>query len=243
MPVIQNLKNTFKKIFAGVKKHNGQITLVISVLALAASVYSIYEIKNLPTQAIANLPSGGITGEAAEKIQKELPDYASVMGNPKAKVTIVEFGDFQCPFCGKFFKESFSEIKKQYIDTGKVKFVFLNYAFLGQESTDAAEASLCAQDQGKYWEYHDQLFLNQKGENLGTFSDEKLKEIASSINLNVNEFDSCRSTDKRLKDVYKDFELGKKYGITGTPAFLIGKQVIKGAVPMSNFKQAIDSQL
>ena len=105
------------------------------------------------------------------------------MGNKNAKVTIIEFADFQCPFCERFFKDAESNIIKDYVNSGKVKFAFRHYAFLGQESNFAAEASECANEQGKFWEFHDYLFKNQQGENQGAFTKDKLKGFAATLGL------------------------------------------------------------
>ena len=106
-----------------------------------------------------------------------------VKGDAKAKVTIVEFADFRCPFCEQFFTNTEPQIFKDYVDTGKVKYAFRNFAFLGPASVTAADASECANDQGKFWEYYDYLFTHQNGENQGNFSNAYLKSFAKELGL------------------------------------------------------------
>ncbi|MCL5004078.1 MAG: DsbA family protein [Patescibacteria group bacterium] len=105
------------------------------------------------------------------------------LGNPSASVKVVEFGDYQCPYCEQFYSSVFPQLKKDFIDTGKVEFAFRDLAFLGLESTNAALAASCANEQGKFWEYHDKLYGNQKGENQGAFSLENLKRFAAELSL------------------------------------------------------------
>ena len=118
------------------------------------------------------------------------------LGNPLAKVTLIVYADFQCPFCAKLFQESEKTIIDTYVRNGDVQFVYRDFAFLGPESVRAAEAARCAGDQGKFWEYHDYLFNNHNGENEGAFADPKLKAFAKTLGLNSVAFDSCFDTNK-----------------------------------------------
>ncbi len=104
-------------------------------------------------------------------------------GGVNTKVTVIEYADFQCPFCGKFFKETEETLLNSYIESGQISFVYRDFAFLGPESTRASEAARCAAEQGKFWEYHDYLFNHQKGENQGAFSDLYLKSFAGELKL------------------------------------------------------------
>lgn len=105
------------------------------------------------------------------------------LGNKNARVVLIEYADYQCPFCGKFFKEVVQPVTDTYVKEEKVLFVYRDFAFLGQESLKAAEATLCANEQGKFWEYHDYLFTHQDGENRGNFSDDYLKSFARELKL------------------------------------------------------------
>ena len=166
--------------------------------------------------------------------------HLPVQGDKNAKVSVVEFADFQCPFCEQWFKEVGPNIIKDYVDTGKAKFAFRHYAFLGQESTDSANASECANEQGKFWEYHDYLYSHQGPENSGTFAPDKLKGFAADLGLNTDQFNSCLDSNKFASNVTKDQTEGQTAGVQGTPATFINGMLFSGACPYTNFKQAMD---
>ncbi len=174
-----------------------------------------------------------------------------ILGNPNAKVTVVEFADYQCPFCEQFFTNDEPQIKKDYVDTGKVKYVFRDFAFLGQpttdpagdESTNAANAARCANEQGKYWQYHDYLYSHQGQEDQGTFSKDNLKTFAANLGLNTDQFNSCVDSNKYVSDVTADMNAGKAVGVTGTPTIYINGAQFVGAQPYATIKQAIDAAL
>jgi len=182
------------------------------------------------------------------------PVYASVdddasKGSQDAPVTIVEFSDFECPYCEKFYTETLPQIEKDYIDTGKVKLVFRDYPLnpdcnpsmtsqLHPDACKAAEAAECAKDQGKFWEYHNKLFENQQ-----SLSIVDLKSYAVDIKLDTKEFNSCLDSGDKAEEVSKDAVEGSTYGVSGTPWFSINGQVLSGAYPFSAFKEIIDAQL
>jgi protein-disulfide isomerase len=168
---------------------------------------------------------------------------APMLGKTSAPVTVVEFADYQCPFCERFFKTNQSAIVADYVNSGKVKFVWMDYAFLGQESIWAAEAARCANDQGKFWQYHSYLFNHQGAENSGAYSKAKLKEFAVALGLNTAQFNTCLDSDTHLADVQKDTKYGSSLGVSGTPATFINGILITGAVPYSDIKSAIDAAL
>jgi len=169
--------------------------------------------------------------------------HLPALGKKDAKVTVIEFADFQCPFCERFFKDTKTNLVKDYVDTGKVKFIFRQYAFLGQESTWAAQASECANEQGKFWEYHDYLYNHQGPENSGAFAKDKLIGFAQDMGLNTEQFSSCLNSDKYAKNVSDDLAAGQKAGVTGTPATFINGQLVVGAQPYTAFKTIIDEEL
>ncbi len=177
------------------------------------------------------------------KAEPKITDEDPVLGDSNAKLTIVEFGDFQCPFCGRFHKDTLSQIKKDYIETGKVKFVFKHLAFLGKESTDAANAAECAKEQGKFYEYHDELYNNQSGENQGAFAINNLKKFAINIGLNASQFNQCLDTQKYNAHVQADNAEANRLGFNSTPSTVIGDTPIIGAQPYNSFKTIIDQKL
>ena len=166
------------------------------------------------------------------------------MGDPNAPVKIVEFADFQCPFCLRYWTETEPEIIQNYVATGKVYYEYRSVGgFIGPESTDAANAAYCAADQNKFWEYHDILFANWTGENAGDFTPDKLRQYAQAINLNLDQFNTCINTGAHTNEVDQDVTDAKAAGVTGTPAFVINGKLIEGAQPYSVFQQTIDAAL
>ncbi len=180
-------------------------------------------------------PSGGTGIVNAEDLVGDDP----YLGDANAPLTIIEFSDYQCPFCARFKTQTLDKIKSEYIDTGKVKFVYRDFPLsFHQFAQKAAEAAECADDQGKYWEYHDAIFDNQASLNLAKF-----EEIGNNLELDMESFSDCLDSGKYQQEVLKDFQDGQSLGVRGTPYFIIGNTPLSGAQPFENFKAVIDSQL
>ncbi len=153
------------------------------------------------------------------------------LGNANASVTIDVFEDFQCPACKAFTENTEPLVIQNLVAAGKARYVFHNYPFIdgagagnGGESDQAANASMCANEQGKFWEMHAILYANSE-ENQGAFSNRRLQAMAQSIGLDMNAFNTCFSANKYEKEIQADFDLGQKMGVSGTPtAFVNGKQ-------------------
>lgn len=193
---------------------------------------------------LATLSAGNINPKPQPKYADvQLPANAPRLGNPNAKVTIVEFADFQCPYCGKFQQEVYPFIKQEYVDTGKASFVYLDFTFLGDESKFAAQAAKCAGEQGKFWEYHDKLLESQNGENQGAFTVSKLKGFARSIVPNTFVFNQCLDSKKYSQAVADETALGRAAGIAATPTVLVNGKLVVGALPYAAFKQEIEAAL
>ncbi len=183
-------------------------------------------------------------GQGVAPVSKE----DRTLGEVGAKVTLIEYADFQCPFCGKFFRDVESKIVDTYVKDGKVQFVYRDYPFLGKESIDSAEAARCAGDQGKFWDYHDYLFDHQSGENQGAFSIPNLKSFAKNMGLDEASFNKCLDSQKYAKAVADSNTEGTKAGVTGTPKGFIlvnGKvlSTIDGAEPLSMVTAKLDAAL
>ncbi len=168
-----------------------------------------------------------------------------ILGSPNAPITIVEFGDYQCPQCNNWYHNTKPSIQENLIDTGKANLVFVDLAFFGQDSINAAQASYCAEEQGKYWEYHDQLYMNQKGINDGWANPTNLKTFALNLDLDMELFETCLDSGKYQKRVKHNVKVAGENGATSTPTFIIvgsdgNQQKISGAQPFTVFKQTID---
>jgi len=207
--------------------------LIVSLVAilLVASFLAGYFVGREPTQQ----PSGSTVSA----------DDDPVKGNSNAPVTIIEFSDFQCPFCGRFFQQTLPQVESDYINTGKVKFVYRDFPLdsIHSQAVSAAQAAECANEQGKFWQYHDKIFQNQ-----GSLSTDSYKAWATELGLNTAQFNSCLDSNKYASEVQKDFQDGVNVGVSGTPTFFIGSdskgyQKIVGAQPYSVIKQLVDQVL
>lgn len=171
------------------------------------------------------------------------------LGRPDAPVTMVEFSDYQCPYCRRFFEQTLPAIKKEYVDTGKLRYVFRDFPLdqIHPQARKAAEAAKCAGEQGRYWEMHDALFRNQDDLTVP-----KLKEYAAGVPLDAAAFGACLDSGKFAREVERDQEDGAKAGVRGTPAFFVGTTrgadpidglLISGALPLNEFRQEIERRL
>lgn len=174
-----------------------------------------------------------ITPEAVSRSQTDGLTVGDV--NSPAKIEVFE--DFQCPACVRFTQDIEPLVISQLVETGKAYYVFHNYPFLDRNSTtkesqDSANASLCANEQGKFWEYHDTLFANWNGENEGNLSKDRLIQFASAVELNVDDFTACVNENRYANDVQASFDLGNSMGVSGTPSvFVNGQQIAPGYIP------------
>ena len=168
-----------------------------------------------------------------------LTDDDAVKGDANAPVTIIEWSDFECPFCERFYTQTLPSIQKEYIDTGRVKFVYRDFPLdFHQNAQKAAEAAECADEQGKFWEMHDLLFENGVSGGVSAF-----KKYASDLGLDTGKFNDCLDSGKMASEIAKDLQDGARAGIRGTPGFIINGQLVSGAQPFENFKQIIDAEL
>lgn len=176
--------------------------------------------------------------------QKLVRNGSPIVGNPNAPITILEWGDFQCTFCYRFHESSLDIIQREYIETGIANLVFKDFPLNGPDSVLAAEAAYCAEDQGKYWSYHDELYANWAGEKTGWITDDSLNQFAITSNLDIEKFNSCLADHKYRQRVLDLEQFGREIGIDATPSFLIfnDEKIIKirGNQPIDVFRKVID---
>lgn len=218
--------------------------LIAGVLIAGAVIYS----TGLKNQPVA--PNNGLTANAIDQAAigeaLNLTKDDVVLGDIKAPVTLIEYSDFQCPFCGRFFSQTEPLIKENYVKTGKVKFVYRHFPFLGPESKAAASAAECAKEEGKFWEYHDALFnaeLKDGQENSGNLNKNLFISIAKNLGLNTDNFSSCLNSDKYANKVSNDYSLAQKIGVRATPTTFINGNKLEGAYPFAQFKSVIEQAL
>jgi len=247
-------KSTFKGLIIG-------LILVVGVAAFFAGSYTSNLNSNQISEedlqdAIAKLELKVLQNQLSTS-QPKLPmkisaDNDPIIGNPDAPITIIEFTDFQCPFCARFHTQTLPLILEEYIEQGKVKLVVRDFPIqsIHPNAVPAAVASECANEQGKVKEMHDMLFYYQNewsrqetADALSLFS-----QYAAEIQLEQETFDSCLISGKYIEEIKKDLDDGRDYGVSGTPGFFIGNDQIgyvelKGAQPFDSFKKIIDAQL
>lgn len=231
--------------------------LAISI-GIAIAVISIVVFISLDTNAPGN--ENNTTLIQPENVDQAKPggnkiDFSlfsakatSLLGSPSATVTLVEFGDYQCFHCNKFFHNTESGIEKNFIDTGKVKMIFKDFTIIGEDSFGAAHASHCANEEGMFWEYHDTLYNHWTGENNGWASYDNLVEFAKQIGLDEKKFEECMNDGRYDSVIEENNSHAKALGIRGTPAFFIispdGEVInVVGSQPYEVFEKIFESVL
>ncbi|EPA04323.1 DsbA family protein [Candidatus Nitrosarchaeum limnium] len=185
----------------------------------------------------------------SNKLSIDTTKGSPVLGESSAPITIIEFGDYQCPFCQKWNQNTKPLIDRDYISTGKVKLIYVDFPIVGPDSINAHAGSYCADEQGLYWQYHDFLYKNQGHENSGWVSMNNLKNIVSGMEgMDVNLFSNCIDSGKYNDRVKENKNIAVKNGAKSTPSFIVigpnGHGVaISGAQPYSVFKQTIDEMM
>lgn len=187
---------------------------------------------------------GAQTPPTGQRVSDLSLGHFPALGNKDAKVHIVEFADLRCPFCEQFFTQTEPQIIKDYVDTGKATFSFRQYPFLGPASTVAADAAECAQDQNKFWAFHDYMYKNQPSEtDTSMYNTDSLTNIAGQLGMNTDTFRSCLDGKKDDARAQADMADGQKAGVTGTPTIFINGIPVVGAQPYSAFQTVIDQEL
>lgn len=219
------------------------LAIFAGCLVIAAAIYGSGGVTIGGGREATDLPS--VAGEEGTKPSAGAEgvnisaDDDPYLGKEDAPVTIIEFSDLECPFCERFHTQTFPQIKSQYIDTGKVKFVYRDFPLpMHTNAQKAAEASECADEQGKFWEYIDLIFANQASLSLAS-----LKSWAGSLGLNTSDFNKCLDSGRYADEVKKDLADGQAAGVQGTPAFFVNGQLVSGAQPFESFQSLIEAAL
>ena len=258
-----DLGNT-EKISVKKSTFNGLVIGLIVIVGIAAFFAGSYtstlnsnqvsqeDLEEMMAKLELKMLQNRLPSEQAKPPIKISADDDPIIGNPDAPITIIEFSDFQCPFCARFYVQTFPSIYEEYIDQGKVKLVFRDFPIqsIHPNALAASVAAECANEQGKFKEMHDRLFDEQNEWNkLETSSALSLfNNYAAEIQIKQDTFSSCIASGKYLDEIRKDLEDGRNYGVSGTPGFFIGNDEIgyvelKGAQPFDSFKKVIDAQL
>jgi protein-disulfide isomerase len=239
-----NLSSDNKKVF-----FIGLVTAVIAISGVAIFLYytAVHQVN-------INISNNDPTARTFLIKEISNPTYTSApaLGSNKAKVTMVEFGDYQCHFCAAFQRNTKDKIIENFVNTGQLRFLFKDFTINdkpgNKASTLAAEASYCAADQGKYWQYYDEIYKNSKGENVAWVTKDVLKQFASNINMpDIKKFSNCLDSQNHSDIVQQNDNLADSIGLQATPSFILFSTaksqqeplLIDGAQPYSVFQQAI----
>jgi protein-disulfide isomerase len=228
---------------------NKLIPVIISGIAIALIVGVGFTSYYAQIIEIQELRDKAIDMKKAERNILNLENASPILGSAEAQITIVEFGDYQCELCYSWFHNTRGTIIDNYVDTGKVNIVFVDLAFLGSDSPIAAQATHCANEQGKYWEYHSILYYKQEGIDNGWASKSMLKEYANELKLDSDQFADCIDSGKYAKNVQDSYNDAVKLKVSSTPTFYLfnhqseAVEKISGAQPLSVFVKTIDSML
>ncbi len=208
------------------------MSIIIAGVIIAGAI--VYKPGNDPTPSDTNDIVDTTTNFETPTIDDDV-----VLGDPNAPVTVIEFGDYECPFCGQLYQNVEKPLREDYIKTGKVKMVYRDYPLAFHPSAQpAAEAAECAGAQGKYWAYHDALFERQ-----ATLSTLNYTDLAGELGLDKAAFQICVDNRTYADEIAKDQADGTAAGVGGTPATFINGQLISGAVPYETFKAVIEAAL
>lgn len=204
-------------------------------------------------QALVAADSGGLESDALGPANPAAPTGgsgrlvqarpANALGAESAKITIIEYSDFQCPYCLRFTQEVKPRIIDAYVKTGKVRLAFKQMPILSEDSRIAALASECAADQGKFWEFHDAVFNDRAAKGRLAMDKNRSVEVAAALKLDADKFRDCMQNDRTLARVQADLDEGRTIGVRGTPTFLINGKLFVGAQPWEAFQQEIETLL
>jgi len=220
----------------------------IAIACIFCGVLLVNMIDTNSTQVLDEITIREISATKKPTIASFYDNASPMIGNPNAPLTLVEFGDYQCTFCKKFFHETEKSILINYVETGKVKMLFKDFIVVNEDSVNAASAAHCANDQKMFWQYHSTLYNNWDGEGTGWASFQQLHKFASELGLNMNEFSECMSKSKWKELVHASHADGRTLGVDATPTFFIideNNQALKitGAQHYDVFQEVFDSLL
>ncbi|MFY9913679.1 MAG: DsbA family protein [Nocardioidaceae bacterium] len=221
------------------------VAAVAGVLLLASLIGAVTAGGNESAPAGESATTGtNQQGKAPDgtwaKLVRREPDDPLALGKVDAPVVMLAYSDFQCPFCGKFARDTEPTLVDKYVDDGTLRIEWRDFPYLGPESETAAEAGRAAADQGKFWEFHDAMYAHQLPPNSGKLDDDYLVHVAEQLGLNVDKFRADMAAKSTKQGIAKDFAEGQAIGVTGTPAFVINGVPVIGAQPTEVFERTIE---
>lgn len=262
---ISNIKDpNHKLVYSYLDENKNKIQNIDVGIIRGANLYIISSTSNY-TDYYRNLPiyermltsfnyynEQELLNQFSSNLLKPVADFVPILGN-SSNITMVEFGDYQCTFCAKFHNETREQIIKNFVDSRKINFIFKDYIVndipTDKGSSMGAEASYCAGEQGKYWDYHAELYNNWKGEGTGWITNDSLKQFAKNVHIsNMEQFSNCIESNKYSRLVQNNDNIARSMGLSGTPSFILIKDnniesIIPGALPYEIFEQTLNRLL
>jgi len=194
--------------------------------------------------AVATHAEPATPPNTADSALDRAADHARVEGSATAPLWVVEVSDFQCPFCREWHAESYDSIKSEYVDTGKIRFAYINFPLsIHKNAWPAAEAAMCAAAQGKFWPMHDSLFASQPRWESAANPQPTLDSLAASVGVSRDAYTACVAQHQMRPLIQADVDRAEESGVQATPTFIIGTQKIAGAQPLAQFRAVVDAQL
>ncbi len=217
----------------------------VALLALVATLVGTRGSDDSPEKSSATISNQSTDSNKApddtwEKLVRRDADDPMAMGEVDAPVVMLAYSEFQCPFCGKFARDTAPALIKRYVENGTLRIEWRDFPYLGPESTTAAEAGRAAAAQDSFWDFHDQMYAEQLPPNSGKLDEDYVAGIAKKLDLDVEKFRADMKSEATKKAIAADFSQGQAIGVTGTPAFVINGVPVIGAQPLEVFEQAIE---
>jgi protein-disulfide isomerase len=218
------------------------LVAALAAVALLAAVIGSPATGDRPTPtARSTQPGAPATDDPLAQLARRVADDPLAMGKVDAPVVMITYSDFQCPFCGKFARDTLPTLERKYVDNGTLRIEWRDFPYLGPESRTAALAGRAAAAQGRFWQFHDAMYADQLPPNSGRLDQQYLDTVARRIGLDVAQFRDYMKSDIAQRRIATDFDEGQSIGVTGTPSFVINGTPIVGAQPIEVFEQAIEA--
>lgn len=257
LPVVPKPKKSRPKLTWNrfIQKYGIPASILVGALMIAGSIYISFGVPNQkavqsrgvsqasPPPPPSPNPNPPVAGETTVAVSA---DDDAFLGKENAPIVVIEFSDFQCPFCRKMWRDTLPQLKKEYIDTGKVKFVYRDFPLdFHPGAMPAAQGADCAREEGQFWEMHDKIFGEQDKQGTGTiqFGIKEVKQWAAAIGLDTKKFNQCLDSGKYDGEVKDDLKDGQAAGVTGTPNTFVNGRKLNGALPYESFKSLIEEEL
>lgn len=247
--ILIELGGSRKVVYAGIGAGVAvAIAAIVGMMGLPQGTGDAQQNNLSPVRDAPRTPQTASSGQELN-VASLIASGAPFKGDPDAEVVLVDFSDFQCTNCRRFATQTEPQIVQDYVEAGKVVLVFKHFPVFGPDSVTAAMASMCAHDQGKFWEFHDHLYANQGFENSGWANSDNMKKFASEVDLDREQFDACLDGEKYREYVEGDLDFALGLRLPGTPSFVVmnsdgsDPEGMVGAQPYSSFKTVINGKL